>query len=73
MVTVVVAVMVDNGGSCDGCCGGTVLGRGNGGGGGSGKGEGGGEGKGGGKGTTSQKCRATHPVVCRLQKWSKFF
>jgi hypothetical protein len=24
-----------------------------------------------GYGTTSQKCRATHPVVCRLQKWPK--
>ncbi len=26
-----------------------------------------------GYGTTSQKCRATHPVVCRSQKWSIFF
>jgi hypothetical protein len=26
-----------------------------------------------GYGTTSQKCRATHPVVYRLQKWSKIF
>jgi hypothetical protein len=26
-----------------------------------------------GYGTTSQKCRVTHPVVRRLQKWSKIF
>ncbi len=26
-----------------------------------------------GYGTTSQKCRVTHPVVCRSQKWSKIF
>ncbi len=54
MVAVVVAVLVDKGGSGDSSCGGTVLGRGNGSGGGEGKGggEGGGEGgeEGGGKG-----------------------
>ncbi len=50
MVAVVVPVVVDNGGSGNGSCCGTVLGRGNGGG--SGEGEGGGVGKGDGEGDT---------------------
>ncbi len=69
MVAVVVAVMVDNGGSGNGSYGGTVLGKGNGGGGCGVKGEGGGKGKVGGGEVARVVARAEARRWQGLSRW----